>query len=392
MRRPVSVSGYSSGVSAAAAFEDGVRRNQPQPYRVLKSQPPEPTAQTFIGRATATDANIFPALPQQSLSIYTKAPEPAAFLTTDLDIAKASSTFLEALARHDVKGMKLVDIIAPGDREKVLGHQRQLHEEQHRRDPTYLPPIFGKQEEDRVIQALGFSTDEVARYPLDREDFLTFVTQDGRQRVYPVRIGLVKKDSIYFVVVRLWMAVRGGFPPPTPSPNPRDVLTPSAFHHPMSQPYSQQTPGAATFDPRQRLGGDSGFGHGQRALQQPGLGPTASSSQQLMQSLSSGLPHPYAPSPSRTDFPMAQVQYQGLKSDGTATTSTAVAMTSSRPPSISSYHLPPILGHQQSAPAPSLETQQSYNPTTQTYQAREDKRRVGIGGLIDQPDESSRPL
>jgi hypothetical protein len=370
----MSLSGYSSGPPPGTAFDDSLRRNQSQSYRVLKSQPPEPVAPRFIERASAADANIFPA-PPVPLSIYTKPPEPAAFLTTDWDIAKASSTFLDALSRPGVNGLKLVDVIAPSDREKVLNHQRQLQEEQRRRDPTYLPPIFGKQEEDRVIQALGFSSEEVARYPLDREDFLTFITHDGQQRVYPVRIGLAKQESIYFVVVRLWMAMRG-VPPPTPSPNPREITSP--FYQPMPQPYSQPTPVSATFDPRQSRVGDPGYGP--RQMAQHG-GPS-----QMAPGPSPGLRASYAPSPSRPDYPTGQSPYPVPRSELTPTMTT-------RPPSIPGYHLPPILTQPQSTAAQPSEQQPPYQPSEQeqSYQQRDDRRRVGIGGLIDQPDLSSRP-
>jgi hypothetical protein len=63
-------------------------RGQP-PGNPAAMQPPEPFAQRLIGRGTAADANIFPA----SLSISTRPPEPAAFLTMDLEIVRASSTF-----------------------------------------------------------------------------------------------------------------------------------------------------------------------------------------------------------------------------------------------------------------------------------------------------------
>lgn len=387
MRRPMSLSGYSSGPSpAGAAFEEGIRRNQPPSYRVLKSQPPEQTVPRFLERASGADANIFPA-PGPPLSIYTKPPpEPAAFLTMDFDIAKASSTFLEALSRGGLQGLRLSDVVAPNDREKVLNHQRRLQDEQRRRDPSYLPPIFGKQEEDRVIQALGFSSEEVGRYSLDKEDFLTFVTHDGQQRVYPVRIGLAKQDSIYFVVVRLWMAMRG-FPPSTQSETPRDIALSSPFYQPVStsmpmpQPYPQPTSGSAMFDSRQSRSDESStrYASGQSIQQQQYGAPapmTAGQGSVLRPSFQPVL------SPIRPDYPTSQTPYQIPRIESTPDTTTA------RQHSTSTFHLPPILAHQ--SPAPSRPLEQSYHPLEQARQPRDDRGRVGIEGLIDQPDVSDR--
>ncbi|OIW31795.1 hypothetical protein CONLIGDRAFT_241127 [Coniochaeta ligniaria NRRL 30616] len=359
MRRPLSLSSYSTSPAMGGGYEDSIRRNQSQSYRVLKSQPPEPAPPRFIERGSASDANVFPA----PLSISTRPPEPAAFLTMDLEIARASSTFFDALSRSGMKGLKLTDVIAPGDIEKVVGYQRQMQEEQQRRDPSYLPPIFGKEAEDRVIQALGFSPEDIARYSLDRQDYLTFVTQEGQQRPYPIRMGLAKQDSIYFVVLTLNLAMRA-FQPPTPSPNPRDI---TYSYQPMPQPYSQPTPVSATFDPRHQRMNDPGYPL--RRSSHPG------GSSQMMSGLSPGFPVSYAASPNRQDYP-GQPPYQGPRSE------LAPPITTSRPSQMQGYQLPPIISQQQSTGS---------QPPEQTQQSRDDRRRVGIGGLIDQPDPSSRP-
>jgi hypothetical protein len=359
MRRPMSMSAYSTSPAIGVGYEDSLRRNQSQSYRVLKSQPPEPTAPRFIERGSAADAHIFPA----PLSITTRPPEPAAFLTMDLEIARASSTFSDALSRSSVTGLKLTDVVAPSDIEKVLGHQRQMQEEQQRRDPSYLPPIFGKEAENRVIQALGFSPEDIARYTLDRQDYLTFTTQEGQQRPYPIRMGLAKQDSIYFGVLTVNLAVRA-FQPPTPSPNPRDI---TYSYQPIPQPYSQPTPVSATFDPRQQRLSDPGYGP--RRSSQPGI-PS-----QIISGLSPGFPASYAASPNRQDYP-GQPSYQVPRSE------LGPPIETSRPPQMQGYQLPPIISQQQSAGAQSPE---------QTQQGRDDRRRVGIGGLIDQPDPSNHP-
>jgi hypothetical protein len=282
----------------------------------------------------------------------------------DLEIAKASSTFLDALSRTGVKGLKLTDLVAPGDVEKVMSHQRQMQEEQKRRDPTYLPPIFGKQEEERVIQALGFSPEDIARYPLDKQDYLTFTTQDGQQRPYPIRLGFAKQDSIYFVIMKLSLAMKASFQPPTPSPNPRDI---TYSYQPMPQPYSQPTPVSATFDPRHQRLSEAGYGSRQSA--QPGV-PS-----QMVSGLSPGFPMSYVASPNRPDHPGGQPSYQVPRSE----LPTAPA---ARPPQMQGYQLPPIINQQQSS---------GFQQSAQSHESRDDRRRVGIGGLIDQPSPTNHP-
>jgi hypothetical protein len=359
-------------MAGGVAYEDNFRRNQSQSYRVLKSQPPEPIAPRFIERGSAADANVFPA----PLSISTRSPEPAAFLTMDLEIARASSTFLDALLRSSVAGLKLTDIVAASDVERVLGHQRQMHEEQQRRDPSYLPPIFGKEAENRVIQGLGFGPEDIARYPLDRQDYLTFTAQDGQHRPYPVRMGLAKQDSIYFVVLTLNLAVRA-FQPPTPSPNPRDI---AYSYQPMPQPYSQPTPVSATFDPRHHRPGDPGYGSRRSSLQQ------SSVSSQMLSGISPGYPVSFVGSPNR-DY-QASGSYQVPRSELAAS-----FVTTSRAPPLQTYQLPPIISQQQQQqqqqppPPPPSTGSQSTEPS---QQGRDDRRRVGIGGLIDKQDPSSR--
>ncbi|KAB5532598.1 hypothetical protein GE09DRAFT_370637 [Coniochaeta sp. 2T2.1] len=364
MRRPMSLSAYSTSPAIGVGYEDSLRRNQSQSYRVLKSQPPEPSAPRFIERGSVADANIFPA----PLSISTRPPEPAAFLTMDLEIAKASSAFSDTLSRSNVKGLKLTDIMVPGDIEKILGHQRQMQEEQQRRDPSYLPPIFGKEREDQVIQALGFSPEEIARYPLDRQDYLTFTTQEGQQRSYPIRMGLAKHESIYFVVLTLNLAVRA-FQPPTPSPNPRDI---TYSYQPMPHPYSQPTPVSATFDPRHQRMNDPGYGP--RRLSQPGV-PS-----QMMSGLSPGFPVQYVAAPSRQEYPgQPSSSYQVPRSE---LAPPIAAPPPPRQPQMQGYQLPPIISQQQQAGS---------RPSEQTQHGRDDRRRVGIGGLIDQPPDPSSP-
>ncbi|KAK4448101.1 hypothetical protein QBC34DRAFT_408146 [Podospora aff. communis PSN243] len=337
MRRPMGQSLYGPGSSMGMAYDDNLRRTQS--YRVLKSQPAEPIAPRFSDRALASDANIFPA----PLSIPPRAPElrisePAAYLTVDLELGNASSTFLDAVVRPSVKGMRLVDLVAPGDRDRVAGLQRQIQDERQRKDPTYLPPMFGRENAERVMQRLGFGSDELSRYAPDWQDNLNFVGQDGQARQLSFRMALAKVESIYIVL--LWLNPMRAFQYPTPSPNPREV---TYSYQPGPQHYSQPTPVSATFEPRQPRPGDPGY-----SARAPGAPPMGSG-------LSPGLQSSYSSSPNRPEYPIGP-SYQ----------------MPGRPPQ-GSYQLPPIRNQEH------------------TYQARDDRSRVDIGGLLDRSGPSNKP-
>ncbi|KAK0629733.1 hypothetical protein B0T17DRAFT_489837 [Bombardia bombarda] len=353
MRRPIPSVYGGPGSSMGMTYEDTLRRPQSHSYRVLKSQPAEPIAPRFLERGSASDANIFPA----PLSISTRPPEPAAFLTVDLKFTKASNTFREAIGRLSVDGLNLVDLAVPGDREKISVFQRQIQEERARKDPNYLPPIYGKEEEERLMQKLGFGAEELSRYTLDWHEFLTFLTHDGQPRQISFRMGLAKQDSIYFIVLLL---IPRSFQYLTPSP--RDIAY--TIYQPVG--FSQPTPVSATFDLRQPRLGEGGYG-GARQIAPPNAPP------QILSGLSPGLPSSYAASPSRLEYPAATSSYQVPRSE---------LHPASRAPQAPGYQLPPIRSQQLGAPRQQQDLQ---------YQTREERPRVDIGGLIDRLDPSKHP-
>jgi hypothetical protein len=362
-------------------YEDTLRRTSS--YRILKSQPSEtPIAPRYIERASASDANVYSAPPPSSASVYsgpsvsdasgysvplsiaTQPAEPVAFLTMDLEIAKASHVFVETLGIPGLKGRKLFEIVIPSEREKVHSHQRQLLEEQSRKEPNYLPPIFGKEEEEKVIQSLGFGTDELSRFQLDRQDYLTFNSVDG-PRALPVRMGLAKEGSIYFVV--LLLILPPPYPYPSPSPHGRDV--PYSYQPPppasrQQQTFTQHTPVSATFDPGRQRFGESALGP--RQVQAP---PSAQMIAGLSPGISPGIPS-YSPSPSRPDYPVGPTGYQVPRSE---------LPPGTRPAQQPTFQLPPI----RAQPQPGA-------PPTDPYSRDDRSNRVDIGGLIDKPDQSRR--
>ncbi|KAF4869689.1 hypothetical protein CGCSCA1_v011191 [Colletotrichum siamense] len=354
-RRPLSL--YSSG-GPISGYDDPIRRSQS--YRVLKSQPSEPLAPRYLERASPADANLY----APPLSAAPGAPEPVVYLTMELDIARVSQTFSDAVGIVSVRGRKLFDIVVPSDREKVQSHQRQMQDERARKDPVYLPPIFGQHEQERVFESLRFEADELSRFQLDRQDFFVFASSDGQPRSFSVRMGLAKRESIYFIVLLLNAAPR--YPYPSPSPHARDI--PYSYQQqapppPQSQTYAQHTPISATFEPSRPRFGESTL------APRPSPGQPQHMASGLSPGVSPGMPS-YAASPSRPDYAVGPSSYQIPRSELPPTT---------RPPQ-SSFQLPPIRAgpHQPPQPEPSWQRDERSSG------------RVDIGGLLEQPDPQQR--
>ncbi|KAI0199241.1 hypothetical protein F4808DRAFT_217974 [Astrocystis sublimbata] len=359
-RRPLSL--YTPTNAQPAQYEDPLRRSQS--YRVLKSQPSEGVPPRFIERGSATDANVYPA----PLSIPIQAPEAVAFLTIgELEVVKASSTFIDATTANTqsmlgyrsqpIVGRRLVDMITPPERDRIAALCKSLQNEQVMKEPNYLPPIYGKDEEERVIKSQPFGPDSISRFQLDRQDILTFVAADGQPRPHSVRLGLAKDDSIYFVVLLLVLPGRS-WPHPSPSPRSRD--------HPYSyqpQPFTQLTPVSASFDhSRTRMTDPAREGF---FTPRPSDMPT-----QLVSTLSPGM-SPNVPSYS------ASAAMRGEHSGGLAHQIPRSELLPTRPTQQAEYQLPPIRSQQQ--PGPSAE---------HVWQRDERHSRVDIGGLIEKPGQS----
>lgn len=375
IRRPMSM--YTPQGPINSGYDDSLRRTQS--YRVLKSQPPEPLAPRFLEGGSVSGANLYHA----PLSISTVPPEPAVFLTMDLEIARASTTFADAVGRPIPHGLRITDMLVSGDRERMIGLQRQMQDEQARREPNYLPPMYVKQEEEKVFRALGFSREEIAGYSLERLDNLRFGDHAGQPRSLPVRLGLAKRGSIYFIVIVLDTNTGfRSFQQSTLSPPGRDPRE-LAYPYPTPQnPYSQHTPVSATFD----------HGRGRSASDVAYLPRQPLTPGQMIPGLSPRLASSYAATPNRPDFPMGPSAYQIPRSELTATPH------SSQP---AGYQLPPIRSQQQQQ-QPQFQhhpqqpgyqhvqqTQHHGGPSEQGW-SRDDRQRVDIGGLIDRPDPSHR--
>lgn len=352
MRRPLPLT-YGPGPSLGMVYDDNLRRTQS--YRVLKSQPAESIAPRYPERGSPSDANIYP--PPLSMTATRASEEPVAFLTMSLEFSKASTSFLNAIRRASVTGLKLADVLAAEDRAKAARVERQAQEEQARTDPKYLPPVFSSGRGETVMQSLGFTPEEVLRYSLPWPDTFGFVGDNGQRHLIQIRAGLAKENSIYFVVLLLNLGPRPLYP--TPSPSIRD---PAYSYEAPLQHYSQPTPLSATFDPRQSRLGDVGY-----ESRQP---LTLSAASHMSAGRSPGLPT-YATSPSRPEYSVSPSPYQTPRSE---------AHPASRPPAqTAEYQLLPLPRIR----SPPAGTAQPLEPPR--YQTREERSRVDIGGLLERP-------
>lgn len=377
MRRPLS-SAYGPGPSLGMVYDDPLRRTQS--YRVLKSQPAESIAPRFPERGLASDANIYPA----PLSITTaRIPEePVAYLTIGLEFSRASTSFLNTIGRASVAGLKFLNVLVAEERARASRLQQQAQEEQTRKEPAYLPPIFNDRSET-VMQSLGFTADEVSRYPLQWQDAFTFLGDDGQARPIPIRAGLATRNSIYFVVLLLNRMPRPSYP--TPSPSIRDM---GGSFEPGLGMYSQPTPLSATFDPRQSRLSDAGYDPRQ-------AGPP-SGSLHMLTARSPGLSSAYGVSPSRPDYPITPRTYQTPRTDVHP-----AGRPPPPPPQAAEYQLPPLPrirsppagspSQQFEQPHAQQQQQQPPPPPPQAYQTREERSRIGIGGLLEPPGPARSP-
>ncbi|KAK4235511.1 hypothetical protein C8A03DRAFT_46378 [Achaetomium macrosporum] len=367
MRRPL-WSAYGPGPALGMVYDDPLRRTQS--YRVLKSQPAESVTPRFPERGLESDANIYP--PLLSISTARAPEEPIAFLTISLEFSRASAPFLGAIGRTSVRGFNLADVVVPEERARASRLQQQAQEEQTRQEPAYLPPILNERSEG-VMQSLSFTSEEVSRYPLQWSETFSFLGDDGQARRISSRAGLATRDSIYFVVLLLDRSPRPSYP--TPSPGLRDM---GGSLEPGLQPYSQPTPLSATFDPRQWRLSDPGYDPRQS-------GPHGAPAH-MFSAPSPGFPSAYSSSPSRPDYPTTPRTYQAPRSE---------MYPAGRPYQAAEYQHPP-LPRIRSPPAATAQQfepsqRQPRRPPPFPYEAREERSRIGIGGLLEQPASTKSP-
>ncbi|KAL7938191.1 hypothetical protein V8C35DRAFT_291162 [Trichoderma chlorosporum] len=384
LRRPLSI--YPSGMAGISPYEDTLRRNQS--YRALESPSTDATSRQYQERSMAPDPSLY----NSSYPGTPHAMEPLAYLSMEFDIIKASPMFMDYVHASSPMGNKLSDIIPPHQANFLTNLQNQLFEEQRLHEPNYLPPMLGRL--DLAIKDFGYSSEDVARFRLNHIEYFSFIGYDGYTRTFPLRFGLAKEGSFYFVVFLLSLQQhQPQLPPPLPtqhhttqtahpqysqhsqqrqhsqhaqhvqhpsytqhSQHPQHTREPgAAYHHPPpthQAAYGDQSSTSSTDSYRHRLSDGS--------IRSP-LNPATS----IAASTSSGAPT-YTPA----HFPGSS--YQTSQGDHNPTTS--------RPATQPSYHLPPI------------RAQSGHRPSSREvgWPNGERPRRVDIGGLLEQPGDSGR--
>lgn len=271
--------------------------------------------------------------------------EPIAYLNMDLEFVKVASTFNEAIAaRSSIIGRQLSDVVATNEAERIAGIRSGLINEQKRREPNYLPPIFGRS--DHAIQSLSFSQDAVAQIQLHIDEFFGFVTPDGHMRPYPVRLGIFKEQSLYFVAIVLLL------------PRERQLDRTPQYSLPPA-PATLPPPGPSYDAVRRRYSDETGL----KKQNPPPSNQTSSKASPTQAS--------YAPFPYRAE-PQGHGSYQIPRSELPSTTQAA---------NPSQYQLPPIRQHTDNPPPTGIES----------AGARDERpHRLTIGGLIDTPGDQAR--
>lgn len=343
MRRPLSL--YTPEPIATQFGGDSLQRGSP--YRVLKSQG-GPIGSRHLEYGPPAEAGMYGGLIPPAPRMLPPQEPVCAYLTMDMQITKATQSFGETIGLQSVVARKFQDIVTGVDREKVLRLQRVFEEERREREPNYLPPIYLKYEEDRVIQSVGFSADDTSQLRPDRQEMFTFQGPDGQQRTFQVRFGLAKKESTYFIVLLLHIpATPQTYHQPSLSPYSRD---PQYGYQTPQQPYPQN-PSVSPFMSNPQFGDPRAAEV--MTYRTPGpLGPNISPS--------SNVP-PFAQAP-RTDYSQTQNPFQTPRSE----------LPQAQSQRQHDLQLPPI--------------------RDQGPSGRRDDRsgRVDIGGLLEKPDLARR--
>lgn len=298
-------------------------------------------------------------------------PEPVcAYLNMDMQIAKASNGFSETIGVQSVVSRRLQDIVSISDRDKVSRLQEHLEEEKREREPNYLPPIYLKAEVDRLIQSISFSPEDMAQFRLDRQERITFQGPDGQQRAFQVRIGLAKKESMYFVVLLLDLPM-----------TPQTYITPSYPRDPQygfvpSQPQQAPNPISSPYmanptfaDHRGEMAAYRTPSHMGSAMAPPMNAPT------------------YTQSPIRQDYAQAQHSYQSPRTE----LSQSQPLPQPQPLQQQQQQQPLPQGQGHNLQLPPIRPPHHEGPPSDPAQRRDDRSsRVDIGGLLERRDHAGR--
>lgn len=140
--------------------------------------------------------------------------EPVLYMRTNMEVVKAASAFSKAIGESVPIGRRLVDMVTPEAVEAILEVCHILNSEQMRKEPTYLPPIFGSG--DDAIRSLNFSPASIRRVDFKHRAYVTFRSTDGQLRSYPMHFGLLKEGAFYFIAAILSIQSRPMYQSPLP--------------------------------------------------------------------------------------------------------------------------------------------------------------------------------
>lgn len=387
LRRPT-YSGDARGILA-----DPLMRNS---YRVLKSQagPSQPAAR-YLDRASASDANIYAPPPQPQMIPQTV---PCAYLNMDFQIIKATQAFCESIGYPSVVARKLQDLAVMNDRDKIEHLKEDFEVQRARREPQYLPPLYGKDAEDRVIRSVGFGVEDVRRVPMGSHGVVTFQGMNGEHRSFELKVGLAKRDTTFFISLRL-------APPPQDHASVQYSVSNFArdqqfgFQQPYQpayspqqfQQYQYQPPMQVQPSPQQHTYDDS-----QSSIYRPMMNTTTpiQQSMPLTTSMLNSDVSAYArPSSSafmlmRSENSYAQPHYTPQAPRNDALVQEPPQMQQARPMTAQSEHvqLPPI--RNQGSPTLSNNGMGSMSAPTSTF--RDGPSRLDIVGLLERPASQRR--
>ncbi|KAG5981608.1 hypothetical protein E4U55_002762 [Claviceps digitariae] len=307
-------------------------------------------------------------------------PEPVAYLNMNLEFIKGSASFWDTLGLQNMTGRNLGDIVMPAEFQKVAAIHSYFNNEQRRREPNYLPPILGRASQS--IHGLGFDMEDFGHFQLPLQDHLAFSGSAGAYpKTLPIRAGLAKEGSCYFIVLLLNLNL-----PARQIPR-QQYMPPSVAERQGGQaelPYSRISPGALSaqrgptvpvpgpVDPvHVGRGETAAVTHAPNHREHSSVGQSS----RALNAREYGFDHAHAARP-LSDRPLsASIPSRAIWKELTP------PKPSHTPPS--TVQLPPI--------RPQLDRPAPPGAPTRDAGYGERPNRLAIGGLLGNPDEPFRP-
>lgn len=366
-------------MSGLSPYEESLRRNQS--YRGLDAQSTDAASRPYQERSMAADPSLYnPSYPGTPPAM-----EPMAYLTMDFEIVKASPMFMDIIHASSPMGNKLSDIVTPHQAGFLNSLQNQLFEEQRLHEPNYLPPILGRL--DLAIKEFGFTSDDVSKFRLNHLEYFGFVGFDGYTRTFPLRFGLAKEGSFYFVVFVVNIRQQSQLPPPLPLQQHAHTQHTQYSQHQQQAQHSQHVQPAQYGQNQQHSQHtrepSAPYNHQPIPHQAPyGDQSSSSSNDSYRHRLSEGaIRSPHNPTASNPGTGSGVSSYAPSQfSVSSYQTPQSEHTPASRPATQPTYQLPPIRAQPDRRPS----------SREMNWSNGERPRRVDIGGLLEQPGDPGR--